>query len=120
MEYDTNNLCLFIYSDGVLTAKKDYEIQHDEIPTKNLYVIKAMQSLTSKGFVKTQFSWQYYYYTLTDEGIEYLREFLGVPEGVVPTTLIEQKIPQRERPQRREGAPRRRYDNDEYRKRERA
>lgn len=33
-----------------------------------------MQSLTSKGFVKTQFSWQYYYYTLTDEGIDYLRD----------------------------------------------
>lgn len=80
-----------------------------------------MQSLTSKGYVKTQFSWQYYYYTLTDEGIEYLREFLGVPEGVVPTTLMEQKIPQRERPQRREGQRReRRFDNDEYRKRERA
>jgi predicted transcriptional regulator len=33
-----------------------------------------MQSLTSKGLVKTQFSWQWYYYTLTDEGIDYLRE----------------------------------------------
>ena len=117
MEYDTNNLCLFIYSDGVLTAKKDYEIQHDEIPTKNLYVIKAMQSLTSKGFVKTQFSWQYYYYTLTDEGLEFLREFLGVPEGIVPQTLMEQPIPQREHP-RREGG-RRFGGNNEYRKRNR-
>ena len=34
-----------------------------------------MQSLTSKGFVKTQFSWQYYYYTLTNEGLDYLREW---------------------------------------------
>jgi small subunit ribosomal protein S10e len=34
-----------------------------------------MQSLTSKGFVKTQFSWQWYYYVLTPEGVEYLREW---------------------------------------------
>lgn len=77
-----------------------------------------MQSLTSKGFVKTQFSWQYYYYTLTDEGLEYLREFLGVPEGIVPQTLMEQPIPQREQPQRRNGG--RRFDGDNgYRKRTR-
>ncbi|KAG1108093.1 hypothetical protein G6F42_016118 [Rhizopus arrhizus] len=46
-----------------------------------------MQSLTSKGFVKTQFSWQWYYYTLTDEGIDYLREFLHLPQEIVPATL---------------------------------
>lgn len=107
----------FFFTDGVLTAKKDFEIQHDELAVKNLYVIKAMQSLTSKGFVKTQFSWQYYYYTLTDEGLEFLREFLGVPEGIVPQTLLEKPIPQREQPQRR--APRRFGDNNGgYRKRD--
>ncbi|GMM43330.1 ribosomal 40S subunit protein S10B [Hanseniaspora uvarum] len=75
-----------LFNSGVLVAKKDFEIQHDEIATKNLYVIKAMQSLTSKGFVKTQFSWQYYYYTLTAEGVEYLREYLHLGENVVPST----------------------------------
>lgn len=105
-------------TDGVLVAKKDFEIQHDELATKNLYVIKAMQSLTSKGFVKTQFSWQYYYYTLTDEGLDFLREFLGVPEGIVPQTLMEQPIPQRQQNFRREGG--RRFDGDNgYRKRNR-
>ena len=34
-----------------------------------------MQSLTSKGLVKTQFSWQWYYYVLTPEGVDYLREW---------------------------------------------
>lgn len=49
-------------------AKKDFNLpKHGDIDTKNLYVIKACQSLTSRGFVKTQFSWQYYYYTLTPE-----------------------------------------------------
>jgi small subunit ribosomal protein S10e len=66
-----------------------------------------MQSLTSKGFVKTQFSWQWYYYTLTDEGIDYLRECkyilnalqkkrpgnellfidLHLPQEIVPATM---------------------------------
>jgi Plectin/S10 domain len=36
----------------------------------NLEVIKAIQSLTSKGLAKTQFSWQWYYYVLTPEGVE--------------------------------------------------
>ena len=54
----------FFYTEGVVVAKKDFnQAKHEEIDTKNLYVIKALQSLTSKGYVKTQFSWQYYYYT---------------------------------------------------------
>lgn len=49
-------------------AKKDFNLpKHGDIDTKNLFVIKALQSLDSRGFVKTQFSWQYYYYTLTPE-----------------------------------------------------
>lgn len=62
--------------EGVLVAKKDYNApKHEELDVPNLQVIKAMQSLTSKGFVKTQFSWQWYYYTLTPEGVEFLREW---------------------------------------------
>jgi small subunit ribosomal protein S10e len=62
--------------EGVLVAKKDFNApKHEELDVPNLEVIKAMQSLTSKGFVKTRFSWQYYYYTLSDEGLEYLREW---------------------------------------------
>jgi hypothetical protein len=64
-------------TEGVLVAKKDYnQAKHsDEIDVPNLQVIKALQSLTSKGFVKTQFSWQWYYYILTPEGVEFLREW---------------------------------------------
>ncbi|KAJ2908975.1 40S ribosomal protein S10-A [Coemansia aciculifera] len=81
-------ICKAIFKDGVLVAKKDYNApRHAEIPVRNLEVIKAMQSLTSRGFVKTQFSWQYYYYTLTDEGIEYLREYLNIPQEVFPATF---------------------------------
>jgi len=63
-------------TEGVLVAKKDFNApKHDELDVPNLEVIKAMQSLTSRGYVKTQFSWQYYYYTLTNDGLTYLREW---------------------------------------------
>lgn len=39
-------------------AKKDYNApKHMELDVPNLEVIKALQSLNSRGFVKTQFSW---------------------------------------------------------------
>ena len=59
-----------------MVAKKYYNApKHEELDVPNLEVIKAMQSLTSKGLVKTQFSWQWYYYVLTPEGVDYLREW---------------------------------------------
>jgi small subunit ribosomal protein S10e len=42
-----------------------------------------MQSFTSKELVKCQFSWRYYYWYLTNEGIEYLREYLNLSADVV-------------------------------------
>jgi len=104
------------FIEGVVVAKKDFDApKHDEIDTKNLFVIKALQSLTSKGFVKTQFSWQYYYYTLTDEGVEFLRNELNIPEGILPLTRL--KGAPAERPQRASRGPRR--DGDSYRRRAR-
>ena len=66
----------FYFIEGVLVAKKDFNApKHEELDVPNLQVIKALQSLTSSGYVKTQFSWQWYYYVLTPEGVEYLREW---------------------------------------------
>ena len=88
---DRRKIHSYLLKEGVLVAKKDYnQPKHEEIDTKNLYVIKALQSLTSKGYAKTRFSWQYYYYTLTDEGLVYLRNWLHVPEEIVPATHIKQ------------------------------
>jgi small subunit ribosomal protein S10e len=56
-------------AEGVIVAKKDFNtLKHEELDVSNFEVIKAMQSLTSKGLIKTQFSWQWYYYVLTPEG----------------------------------------------------
>jgi len=82
----------YLFREGVLVAKKDYNLpKHQEIDTKNLYVIKACQSLTSRGFLKTRFSWQWYFYSLTPEGIDYLREWLHLPAEIVPATHIKQQ-----------------------------
>lgn len=70
-----------------MVAKKDFNApKHEELDVPNLEVIKVLQSLTSRGYVKTRFSWQWYYYTLTTEGLEYLREWLHLPAEVVPET----------------------------------
>lgn len=82
----------FYTSEGVLVAKKDFNLpKHQDIDTRNLFVIKALQSLNSRGYVKTQFAWQYYYYTLTDSGIDYLREWLHLPAEIVPATHVKKQ-----------------------------
>ncbi|KAL9622348.1 MAG: hypothetical protein Q9160_003359 [Pyrenula sp. 1 TL-2023] len=89
---DRKKIHEYLFREGVLVAKKDYNLpKHGDIDTKNLFVIKACQSLTSRGYLKTQFSWQYYYYTLTPEGLDYLREWLHLPAEIVPATHIKQQ-----------------------------
>ncbi|EPT05500.1 hypothetical protein FOMPIDRAFT_1021316 [Fomitopsis schrenkii] len=111
-----------LFKEGVLVAKKDYNApKHEELDVPNLQVIKAMQSLTSKGLVTTQFSWQWYYYVLTAEGVEYLREWLNLPAEIVPAT--HKKAVRAPRPAQvrsgGEGAYRApRGDRDDYRKKE--
>ena len=40
----------YFFQEGVLVAKKDFELaKHPEIDVPNLQVIKALQSLTSRG-----------------------------------------------------------------------
>ena len=88
--------------EGVLVAKKDYNAaKHAEIDVPNLQVIKALQSLESRGYVKSQFSWQYYYFFLTEAGIQYLRDYLHLPSEIVPATFKKSA-----RPMTRPGAPR--------------
>jgi len=110
-----------LFADGVLVAIKN--VHHKEHCTiksaSNLHVIKAMQSLKSKGYITEQFSWQHYYWTLNDSGIEYLRTYLGLPATVVPKSLQKPataaKRPAGSAPQRSHED---RSDRDNYRSRE--
>lgn len=74
-----------------MVGKKDFsKPKHDELEVPNLQVIKLMQSLKSRGYVKETFNWQWYYWYLTNEGIEYLRDYLHLPAEIVPATLKKQ------------------------------
>lgn len=62
------------------------------------------QSLKSCGYVKEQFAWRHFYWYLTNEGIQYLRDFLHLPPEIVPATLRRQTRPETARP-RPKGEP---------------
>uniref|UniRef100_A0A090XD76 Putative 40s ribosomal protein s10 n=1 Tax=Ixodes ricinus TaxID=34613 RepID=A0A090XD76_IXORI len=91
----------YLFKEGVLVAKKDFHApKHPELEAiPNLQVIKALQSLRSRGYVKEQFAWRHYYWYLTNEGIQYLRDFLHLPPEIVPATLKKQS--RQEAPSRR-------------------
>ncbi|TPX45819.1 hypothetical protein SeLEV6574_g03638 [Synchytrium endobioticum] len=117
----------YLFQAGVMVAKKDFNApKHKDIEVPNLQVIKAMQSMNSRGYVTTQFSWQYFYYYLTDQGIEYLREYLHLPPEIVPNTLMKSKSTgirpggdRADRPPRSDGgAFRRERGEGEYRRRD--
>jgi len=83
-----------LFKEGVLVAKKDFQApKHPEIEVPNLHVIKALQSLKSRGLVTEKFAWRHYYWYLTNEGIQYLRDYLHLPPEIVPATLKRQTRP---------------------------
>eukprot|EP01038_Epipyxis_sp_PR26KG_P007063 gene7063-9641_t len=79
----------YLFKEGTLVAKKDVHLakHSDEVPFSNLEVLTLLKSFRSKGYVKETFNWQYYYYYLTNEGINYLRQYLALPVDIVPATL---------------------------------
>merc|ERR1711890_166545 len=95
---------------------------HKDTGLRNLYVMNALKSLKSKGFVKENFTWQHYHWALTDEGIAHLRETLHLPENVMPNTLKRTQEPQqqaqRSRPKVTDARPV--YDRDQYRREDKA
>lgn len=97
----------YLFKEGVLVAKKDSPIQKhpelDKIP--NLQVIKVMQSLNSRGWVKEQFAWRHFYWLLTNEGIEELRRYLHLPPEIVPSTLTQTTRSNAVRPRGGPGGP---------------
>lgn len=100
-----------------MVVKKDVRApKHTELDVPNLQVMKALLSLKSRGYVAEQFSWQHYYYFLTDEGILFLRSYLHLPETVVPLTIAKATARSAGRPERDERQERR--GGNEYRRSE--
>lgn len=111
----------YLFREGVCYAEKDFNLpKHPAIDVPNLQVIKLMQSLKSKEFVKEQFAWRHYYWFITNEGIEHLREYLNLPSEIVPNTLKKSTRNMEKRPLGDRGdRPPRKYqdrgDRDGYR-----
>ncbi|CAF0842157.1 unnamed protein product [Brachionus calyciflorus] len=111
----------YLFTEGVIVAEKNfYPVNHPKVNVPNLHVIKALQSLTSRGYVTERFAWQHYYWYLTNEGIQYLREYLHLPAEIVPSTLKkpvkpEARAKKTEGPAKpaEEGAP---TDREQYRR----
>lgn len=81
----------YLFNEGVLCCRKDLVLtKHAQIECPNLHVAKLMQSLHSRNYVREKHSWGWNYYFLTDEGIEYLRNYLHVSADVVPATMKKQ------------------------------
>merc|ERR1712202_99409 len=89
-----------LFKEGYMVAKKDtHAPKHPELDVPNLHVIKALTSLKSRGYVKEQFAWSHFYWYLTNEGIQYLRDYLHLPPEIVPATRKRQpKTESRTRP----------------------
>ena len=82
-------------------CRHTFLVEHFDIPLRiyskgkaatNSYAIycSSLQSLKSRGYVKEQFAWRTYYWYLTNEGIQYLRDYLHLPAEIVPSTLKRQ------------------------------
>ena len=80
-------ICEHLFNQGVIWAKKNLFLpRHPEVGVPNIEVIKLMRSFKSKEYVSENFTWQTYYWRLTDDGHEYLQKFLNTPSDVVPNT----------------------------------
>ena len=79
-------------AEGVMVAADDKQLKaHAELEDiPNLQVLKLMESLTSRGYVRRTYTWKHHYWFLTPEGITYLREYLNLPDIIVPNTLKKQ------------------------------
>mmetsp|Transcript_84601 Transcript_84601/g.273448 ORF Transcript_84601/g.273448 Transcript_84601/m.273448 type:complete len:130 (+) Transcript_84601:65-454(+) len=82
-----------LFQEGVICVKKDPRAcRHNELEDiPNLHVMMVLRSLCSRAFVTEKFNWQWYYYMLTNEGIDYLRGVLNLPPQVMPSTLTKQR-----------------------------
>uniref|UniRef100_A0A0R3W6M1 S10_plectin domain-containing protein n=1 Tax=Taenia asiatica TaxID=60517 RepID=A0A0R3W6M1_TAEAS len=92
-----NSIYEYLLNEGVMTAVEDVRPKciHPAIKVRNLYVMNVMKSLVSRGYVKKRFAWRTFYWFLTNEGIDYLREVLHLPTEIVPATLNKPSIESR-------------------------
>ena len=86
----------YLLREGVIVVKKDAYLpvhgQVTELP--NLHVMMVVKSLKSRGFLNEVYNWGWSYYFLTNSGVKYLIENLGLPADskIVPNTHTKKKV----------------------------
>jgi small subunit ribosomal protein S10e len=76
----------YFLQEGVFACRKDNTSKNETLDISNLHCFLVMRSLISRKFATEIFRWQWHYYFLTQDGIKYLREYLGLPSTVIPNT----------------------------------
>lgn len=84
---DKKTVYAYLLQEGVIVLHKDFSTQaHKGTGVANIHVRMLLRSLKDRGFVELVFNWQYFYYFLNDKGKNYISEYLGLTEDVVPST----------------------------------
>ncbi|KAK8896358.1 hypothetical protein M9Y10_014256 [Tritrichomonas musculus] len=97
----------YFFENGIIVVQNNQAGTHEELDCLNIYVYQIGRSFVSKGLCKKQYAWTHAYFTLNDKGIEYLRNYFGLPVDAQPLTCqprdAQPSIIQRERGNRRGG-----------------
>merc|ERR1711981_671467 len=103
-KHEKQILYAYLLSEGVITIRKEWTGKHDATKLDNVKVWMVLRSMHSRGFVDLTFAWQTYYYSVKSEGIEFLRQQLGIAnEKVYPKTHQPKRNPEQGQPQRPDG-----------------
>ncbi len=79
-----------------MVVKDDQNLpQHADLKLPNLHVMLIMRSMCSRGYVRKQYAWRVQYWFVTDEGLNYIRQCLNLPDNVVPETMKVKPAPAR-------------------------
>ena len=120
---ERNQILFSLLKDGVICVKREFHGVHEDTGVDNLKVWMLTRSLQSKGYLEVTFSWRHLYYTLTANGINFIKETLGIKDAKVqPKTRKaradandEEEGEERERGERGERRGRRNFGDRENR-----
>ena len=80
----------YLLREGVIVVKKDgYLPKHQQLTdVANLHVMMVLKSLKSRSYCNEVFNWGWHYYFLTNAGVKFLIQELGLPADskIVPNT----------------------------------
>ena len=80
---ERNQILYSLLKDGVICVKREFHGIHEDTGVDNLKVWMLTRSLQSKGYLEVTFSWRHLYFTLTANGINFIKETLGIKDAKV-------------------------------------